>query len=37
MNNEEDSNPKFDDDQLMLNAAELHASYLLQTAQRYAE
>jgi len=37
MNKGKDFNPRFDDDQLLVNSAEIHANYLLQTAQKYAE
>lgn len=36
-NNDKDLDPKFEDDTLLVNSAEVHASYLLQTAQKYAE
>jgi len=37
MNKGKDFNPRFDDDQLLVNSAEIHANFLLQTAQKYAE
>jgi len=37
INKEKDFNPRFDDDQFLVNSAEIHANFLLQTAQKYAE
>lgn len=37
LNKEKYFNPQFDDDQLLVNSAEVHANFLLQTAQKYAE
>lgn len=37
INKGKDFNPQFDDDTLMVNSAEIHANFLLQTAQKYAE
>lgn len=37
INKGKDFNPGFDDDQFLVNSAEIHANFLLQTAQKYAE
>lgn len=37
MNKRKDSGSQFDDNQLMVNSASVHADYLLQTALKYAE
>ncbi|XP_025195973.1 laminin subunit alpha-1 [Melanaphis sacchari] len=37
INKAKDFNPRFDNDQFLVNSAEIHANFLLQTAQKYAE